>query len=178
MDSNNFTLIVEFGATFFGVLLGYIVTHFYDNFRKKQEEKGNKISVLSGIQNELDFNRDLLRDSTDEYNKNGTIIGLTYFNTACYNSFIGNGDFSLISTSSQVSITVVYNWYKRMEKTQELILYPREAGGEVWANRMFGGHLEAVTQFLDLADEEIKHELTLLTSYSKSNPSPLPNNEP
>lgn len=110
-------VILQFGATFSGVLLAFGLTLWHDRKKRHDEEDKNRIKTLTTIKSELELNLEHLKENPGE-----PMVKLVKFSTIAMDSATGSGNFALIDPKTQIKIVEVYRdmGYAEMYTTKVL----------------------------------------------------------
>lgn len=106
-----FQMLVEFGATFTGVVLAFGLSLWYDRQKRHKKEIKTKIRILETIKEELDLHLDPLIRTPVEF-EGARIIP---FITNALDSSVGGGYFSLLEPETQKRISKNYGSIKLAE---------------------------------------------------------------
>lgn len=113
-----FQILVEFGASFAGVVAGFLLAYWYDRKKRHIENINLKINILNAIKKELELNV----TPPNRVKKGGIIIPFIPYVKNALNSAIGAGYFSLLDPDTQRQISWVYALFRQHERVHEISL--------------------------------------------------------
>jgi hypothetical protein len=122
MNDYQFQILLEGTATLLGFGLAYLGTYQYERNIRKMEETERRKSILSAIIKELDLNKKMIEKMDDHLEKNSQFNDTLVFFNASFQSAIGNGDFSLLDSDTQIRISDIYMSFEVIERLTVSIL--------------------------------------------------------
>ena len=111
------SIFTNFISTFFGVLIAFGITFFYDRWKKRNKEMQEIKNTLSAIRAELESNLKYLQCESHP-----NMAKLTRFNQLVLESSVQTGIFSLFPTDLQIVLSEIYRNYQH---------------NEMWVNKLF-----------------------------------------
>jgi len=120
LTADDYSLVaLNFAATLLGVLVAFSLTALYDREKKAEQEKEDRRSMLTGIQNELELNRDFLTElkKIETYS-----AGQIFLWRDAYQSAVNSGQLALLSPKLQSQLGMLYLEFKQLDAYGEKIL--------------------------------------------------------
>lgn len=116
-------VVLEFAATFFGVLLAFGLTFWYDRRRKREQEESSRLKILQAVEFELGENlKHISPESIEDDTGDRTPILLETFSTAAFDSAVNSGQFTLLDVETQTELAKIYRDFQNAKMWQDKVL--------------------------------------------------------
>lgn len=116
-------VVLEFAATFFGVLLAFGLTLWYDRKKRREQEESSRAKILQAIELELQENLKHITPGSAQGIPEGVRPALlTTIAAAAFDSAVNSGHFTLLDAETQTEVAKIYRDFDIARMWQDKVL--------------------------------------------------------